>query len=394
MLANAVRQTREQIVEPAATGTIAISLTTDIHEARVVWKRLESLTVPSLTTSWDWIATWLNHYGSIVPHQFAIGHGPNGPCGIALVTQGVGQRRGPIPVRTMHIGTAGEPPGQSVCVEFNRLLALPEARDSFAAALLTALSNASSRWDVLELNGFAPEHAEPLLRAEPRFIVTRQPAYGVDLRAIRDAGQPVMAALPKSTSAKIRKNLRRFEERFGPITTHWAETVEEGHAALRELIPLHQERWQRAGQPGAFASKRFTAFHMDLIARLLPRGDIVLFRAYAGDQLLGIFYGLVDGRVILHYQWGLPHFEEKSLAPGFVVGVLCMEEALRRGYDEVNWLQGEVRYKRELSTVRRELVWAELKRGPRMVAIDALKQVRAWQRALSRRASSAESESQ
>jgi len=106
----------------------------------------------------------------------------------------------------------------------------------------------------------------------------------------------------------------------------------------------------------------------------------VLFRAYAGNQLLGVFYGLVDGQVIQHYQWGLPHFEDRALAPGYVVAALCMEEALARGYDEINWLRGEIRYKRELSTVRRELVWAELHRGPRMAAIEALRRARAWQR--------------
>ncbi len=360
------------------TTLTAIAFTTDLDTASAVWRQLEAVVGGGLATSWDWVATWLHCYGAIVPYQFAIGQGPAGPCGIALVTQGVEQRRGPFPVRTMHLGTAGEPPGHSVCIEFNRLLVLPGQRDAFATALLTALRG--QRWDVLELNGFALDHAEPLLRAEPRLAVTRFPAHGVNLRAMRESGQPVLSALPKSTTAKIRKDLRRFQERYGPIRSHWAESVDEALAAFNEMIPLHQERWQRAGQPGVFASPTFTAFHQALIARLLPRRGVVLFRAYAGDQLLGVFYGLVDGQMIQHYQWGLPHFEDRALAPGYVVAALCMEEALKRGYDEINWLRGEVRYKRELSTMRRELVWAELHRGPRMAAIEALRRARAWQR--------------
>lgn len=355
----------------------AIAFTTDLDTAGTIWRQLEVAAGGGLATSWDWVATWLLSYGSVVPYQFAIGEGPAGPCGIALVTQGVEQRRGPFPVRTIHLGTAGEPPGQSVCIEFNRLLVLPGQLDAFATALLAALYG--QRWDVLELNGFAAEHAEPLVRAKPHFAVTRFPAYGVDLQAMRAAGQPVLSALPKSTAAKIRKDMRRFQERYGPIRTHWAETVDEALAAFHQLIPLHQERWQRAGQPGAFASPTFTAFHEALIRRLFPKRGVVLFRAYAGDQLLGVFYGLVDGQMIQHYQWGLPHFEDRGLAPGYVVAALCMEAALEHGYDEINWLKGEVRYKRELSTVRRELVWAELHRGPRMAAIEALRHARAWQ---------------
>lgn len=363
-----------------ATLTV-VAFTTDVDAAGAVWRQIEAVAGGGLAVSWDWVATWLHHFGSLVPFQFAIGEGPDGPCGVALVTQGIEQRRGPFPVRTVHLGTAGEPPGHSVCVEFNRVLALPGQRDAFATALLAALQGRGFSWQVLELNGFDAKHAEPFLRAEPRFIVTPFPAYGVDLCAMRDAGQPVLAVLPRSTAAKIRKDLRRFQERYGPVRVEWAETVAEGLAILHQMIPLHQERWRRAGQPGVFSSPRFTAFHHDLIARLMPQGKIVLFRAYAGDQLLGIFYGLVDGGMIQHYQWGLPHFEDRALAPGYVVAALCMEEALRRGYDEINWLKGEVRYKRELSTMRRELVWAELHRGPWLAAIDALHRARAWQRA-------------
>lgn len=356
----------------------AIVFTTDVETAGAVWRQLEAVAGCGLATSWDWVATWLLAYGTVVPYQFAIGEGPAGPCGIALVTQGVAQRRGPFPVRTVHLGTAGEPPGHGVCIEFNRLLVLPGQRAAFATALLTALRD--QRWDVLELNGFAVDDAEPFVRAEPRFAVARFPAYGVDLKTMRESGQPVLSTLPKSTAAKIRKDVRRFQERYGPIRTHWAETVDEALSAFHEMIPLHQERWQRAGQPGVFASPAFTAFHEALIRRLIPKRGVVLFRAYAGDHLLGVFYGLVDDRMIQHYQWGLPHFEDRALAPGYVVAALCMEEALARGYDEINWLKGEIRYKRELSTVRRELVWAELHRGPRMAAIEALRRARAWQR--------------
>jgi CelD/BcsL family acetyltransferase involved in cellulose biosynthesis len=188
------------------------------------------------------------------------------------------------------------------------------------------------------------------------------------------------AGFKKSIVAKIQKNRRRFEERFGPITTTWAETVDDGLSILREMIPHHQERWQRIGLPGCFASPRFTGFHEELVGRLLPKGQIALFRVGAGDQLIGIFYGFVESGVLYHYQWGLASFDQNSLSPGFVVGALCMEEAAKRGLDELNWLAGDIRYKRELSNSRRDLIWAELHRGPRMLAIETMRRARAWQR--------------
>jgi CelD/BcsL family acetyltransferase involved in cellulose biosynthesis len=365
-------------------GTAAKAVAIDLYPASeaalvaAVWQHLESTLGTGLTNSWDWVDTWLRHYGDEVSHHFAVATGPHGVCGVALLTHGVGQSRGPIPVRTLHLGTAGEEPGETIWVEYNRFLVESGYRASFAAGLLRTVRSAHLPWDILQLDGFDPDEAEPFLRLDSGFDVTRKTCHVANLATMRENGP--FAGFKRETVAKIRKNRRRFEERYGPITTRWAETVDDGLEILRELIPLHQDRWHRAGQPGSFSSPRFTGFHQELIRRLLPKGQIVLFRVTAGEQMIGTFYGFVEAGVLYHYQWGLAQFDQNSLSPGFVVGALCMEEASARGIDELNWLAGDTRYKRELSNEQRELVWAELHRGPRMVAIDAMKRARAWQR--------------
>ncbi|HKG24050.1 MAG TPA: GNAT family N-acetyltransferase, partial [Thermomicrobiales bacterium] len=324
------------------------------ERARVAttWRELEATVGAGLTNSWDRVECWLRHYGDLVPHHFVVASGPHGAAGIALLTHGVGQKRGPFPIRSLHLGTAGEPPADTIWVEYNRLLVGTEDRSSFAAGLLGTVKATHLLWDILELHGFAPEEVETILSLEQGFKVSRRACYVADLRQMRDGH--LFEGFKKEIVVKIRKDRHRFEERFGPITTTWAETVDDGLAILRELIPLHQERWQRIGEPGCFASTRFTGFHEDLIRRLLPKGQIVLFRVQAGEQLIGTFYGFVEGGVLYHYQWGLAQFDQNSLSPGFVVGALCMEEAMARGIDDLNWLAGDSRYKRELSNTQRE----------------------------------------
>src|SRR5262249_59597271 len=103
-----------------------------------IWRRLETTIGCGLTNSWDWVESWLAQFGKTVPHRFAVATGSGGVRGIALLTSGVGQTRGPVPVRTLHLGTAGEPPEDTIWVEYNRLLVAPRDRPSFAAALLRA----------------------------------------------------------------------------------------------------------------------------------------------------------------------------------------------------------------------------------------------------------------
>lgn len=369
-----------------AADALRIELISSRTEIARLWQEIEqAVGVDALTATWAWTETWLEHFGDLVPHRFAVAFAPEGPCGVALVTSGVRQRRGPLPVRTLHLGTAGEPMGESVCVEYNRLMVAPRHRAEFIERLFAAIRREFGSCDIFELNGFAPEDAAAITERFPAFQIERRVCHTADLAQIRASSGDVVKGLNKSVGAKIRKNVRRFEERYGPVAGEWITDVARAGPVFEELVALHQQRWTAAGYTGSFASSRFLGFHRALIANLLGEGRIVLYRATAGEQVLGTFYGFVERGSIYHYQWGLAQFEDNNLSPGFVVGALCMQEALDRGYDEVNWLAGDVRYKRELSTTSRELIWAEWQRGPWMTAVNALIGARRWVRSHSRR---------
>ncbi len=350
---------RPTIVAPSiATPVIEWLDASERAQAGTIWRQLESdFGQGGLTSSWDWVEPWLDTFGQSVDHQFAVGWTGPKPMGIALVTHGRGHRRAGIPIRTVHLGTAGEAPRTGVCVEYNRLLAEPSVRREFAAALVAAIRPRRFGRAFIQLDGFEPTEAADLLELLPGAVIREQPCYITDLAAIRAAGGDLKAALDNGIVAKIRKNRRRFEERLGPIATEWVATSDRAHALFPELIAFHQARWQRSGEPGSFADPRFIDLHRALIDRLLPSGRLVLFRVTAGEHPAGLFYGFAEHGTLYHYQWGLPHFDDNSLSPGFVVGAECMREAAARGFAALDWLAGEVRYKRELSTRAGALMW-------------------------------------
>jgi CelD/BcsL family acetyltransferase involved in cellulose biosynthesis len=346
-----------------------------------IWKDLdERFGQGSLSSSWDWTDTWLRRYGDVVPHRIAIAERAGAVCGIALVTRS-SIRRGPVRINRLHLGTAGEPVGEGVHVEYNRLLGDPEHTGAFATALLHTLRGIR-RWDELCLNGFAIEDAAPLVAAEAGFAASRVPSPVLDLRPARSDQGDVLALLPSGARSRLRRTMRHF----GQIDTEWAETPAHALEILGELIDLHQRRWSAAGLPGAFSSARFTAFHRELAERLVGRGTAVLFRARAGSETLGCLYGFIERGRLLFYQSGFASFTDNRLKPGLAVHTLCMEQCLRRGLDEYDFLAGDARYKRELSTGERTLVWAVLRRGRvKWRTLDALLWAREQSRALDHR---------
>jgi CelD/BcsL family acetyltransferase involved in cellulose biosynthesis len=319
-----------------------------------IWRDLEAgLQQDSLASSWDWTDAWLAHYGDVVRHRFAIAEVDDAARGIVLVTEGSNRRRGPFRLRTVHLGTAGEPPGEGVLVEYNRVLVEPDHRRAFAAALIGEIRGGPT-WHELHLDGFAPEDAEPFLDVEPLLVPRIAASRVVDLREAAAQDGSVLQVLKRATRTKVRRSLKGL----GAVEGEWADTPETAFDVLDELIGLHERRWQRVGEPGAFARPRFARFHRELIRRLLPQGRVVLFRVRSASGTVGCLYGFIERRRLLFYQSGLASYSDRQIRPGFVVCHACMQACFDRGLTEFDFLAGESSYKSQLSTTTRELVWA------------------------------------
>lgn len=344
-----------ELTPDRASMTVRLVPGSEIAEIAPLWRTLEqSLDRPGLACGWTWTETWLAHYGDLVPHHFAVAEQGGAVRGLALVTQGVRQKRGPVPVKTVHIGTAGEPAEDGICVEYNRLLVAPPDRAAFAHGLFAAVRSSGLKWEEFLLDGFVPEDTTPFLQEDASFFVRREPCPTADLAEIRASGGDVTAALGKSTRASIRRSIRGF----GAFTTEWSQSPDHASAIFDELIALHQRRWAEAGKPGVFASRRFAAFHRALIPRLLALEAAFLFRVRGDLGTIGCLYGFVEDGRVLFYQSGFGQFADGKLSPGLVTHALCMQACLERGLREYDFLMGDMRYKRELSTTERELVWA------------------------------------
>jgi Acetyltransferase (GNAT) domain len=319
----------------------------DDRAAGRIWQSIEARSEPPLACSWEWTSTWLRHYGGVVPYRFAVAENGAGECGIALVTEDL-RRRGPFKLTRLHLGTAGEPSGEGVSVARNGICALPGSGIEVARALLEWLHD-EGRWDELELDGFCPRHARPFLGAEPRLVprVVASPCL--------DLGQGPLRP-------DVRERVRRSIRAFGRVDAEWATTPEGALAAFEELHGLHEARADRNGAPRPFASRRFVAFHRDLIARLAPRRAL-LFRVRAEADVIGVLYCLVDGEDVLFYEGGFAELDDRRLRPALVTQALFISACAELGYRRYDLLTGAEAYKRDLAVSERSLIWAHARRG-------------------------------
>jgi CelD/BcsL family acetyltransferase involved in cellulose biosynthesis len=280
------------------------------------------------------------------------------------------RRRGPFTFRRVHLGTAGEPPGETVFVERNRLLTRPEDRAQVGAAI-TRLLESLRCIDEIAVDGFVMEQATALIGAGAGWLLEPERCHVVDLAAA-PAGD--VAAL---FSPGVRKELRRAERSLGPTTVEWAHGGDSGHEMLDDLISLHQVRWTARGLGGAFASHRVQRFHHALVAQWVPRGRLALMRVISRKGLVGTRYAFVEGDRLLGYQSGWMPSGDRHVSAGLVLQHAVLQEAHQRGFTCWDYLAGTSEQKRRLSTGGYELMWAT-RRRPRLkwTAFDAARAVR------------------
>lgn len=339
------------------------------NDVMSLWSALEQRLAPvAVTCTTAWTECWLRHYGDLVPHRFGLVWRGDDLRSVFLLTQDVTDRRAWLPLRSWRLGTAGEPDRDSVCVEYNDWLCVPEDRESVLDLIVFTLAFGLGG-DRLLLDGFAAVDLPDNVTTPQGWRLDRKTANYCDLRAVRENKTELITTFGDSTRKAIRQNLRDC----GSVEVEWTETPAAAHAIFDEQIALHQERWTAEGQPGCYASPRFTAFHRELIDRLVPTAQMTIVRIKANGVTVGCSQLLLDrGRALLYQVGRVANSAKKS--PGLITDYQCMLACLQRGYDAYDFMAGDSMHKRRLSTHSVPLVWGEYRwPGWRLPLYDALR---------------------
>ena len=204
-----------------------------------------------------------------------------------------------------------------------------------------------SGWDVLKLTGVA---AGDLATAR---LASRLAERGGTIHR-RSSLNCWRLQLPRSWEAYEallskghRKQIRRAQKNLfdsGRAVLHTVQQPQDLPRGMEILIDLHQRRQQLRGEPGCFASARFTAFHRALAEPLLQSGRLQLHWLELHGRPAAAEYHLVGDNVIYAYQAGVdPAAMEHE--PGSLITMATLRRAIERGYRAFDFLRGDESYK-------------------------------------------------
>ncbi|HEX2970895.1 MAG TPA: GNAT family N-acetyltransferase [Tepidisphaeraceae bacterium] len=349
---------------PQPTKSISVDpLTVQVIRDVEQWRRLqpewdelfEASPTASAPLRFEWLWHWWRLYGPI--------YGDQGQGLRILTFRRQSRLIGAIPlyetvkrewgmqIRRVEFLSTGEAESEETCADYLDLLHLPEERQACVDALATALFDKEIlSWDELELLDM-PERS-PLLSLRVKHRGCHATVTGDGTCPIADISGGLEAYLAR-LSTHTRKQLRRQvrgAQKAGAILERATEDADV-ESYFEDLIRLHQRRWTAVGQPGSFASPRFTEFHRTLARCWVPSGKAVLVRLALNGQVLAVIYGFLVGTKFDFYQSGFALDEPNGLqSPGMVAFLLLKARLAERGVTHFDFLRGTSPYKQRLAT--------------------------------------------
>jgi CelD/BcsL family acetyltransferase involved in cellulose biosynthesis len=240
-----------------------------------------------------------------------------------------------------------------VCSDYASILCLPEDAECVTEAVAAYLTGSSCEsgsphgWDLLEVDGVDAEDSN----------VTRLLRQLAERGCGQHQNRPVRTwrlALPKTweeflglLSKGHRKQLCRADRELfqtGRAVLRTVENCAQLDPAMDVLIDLHQRRRQMLGEPGCFASPRFTAFHREAARHLLLAGQLQLQLLELDGRTVAAEYQFVSQGVTYLYQGGIDP-QRLGDEPGRLITAATVKRAIEQGGQAIDFLRGDEPFK-------------------------------------------------
>jgi hypothetical protein len=247
--------------------------------------------------------------------------------------------------------------------------------------IFETLKGHQTRWDTIYLEYMMDSSPSlPVIRAGCGIEWTELEPDVAPYIELPDNWDELFGKLSSNKRWKQRRYLKRLNKAHPDNWTFDQVTkTDELRPTYDDLVRLHQPRWEAQGQPGAFAAGARRDFHFDIAQRALERGWLRMYRLTIDGRIAAILHGFAYDDRMYHWANGLD-YELSNLNPGHVFNQLILEDSIKSGMKEYDFLLGSEPYKYSWGAVDRGQIRLEWVASPRVrlqkQVINGLRQVK------------------
>ncbi len=354
--------TRETVPTLRVESTAGAAALAGLREE---WEGLRAVAGAGVFMSWEWMATWWEHYGEGRELCLLTVRDPAGALvGVAPLMRGPRRYRG-LPVRVVELLGAGSEVSPD-------LVDIPARADLAAAVGRVVWAHLAEHlsWDLLLLDNLAPAagvaHALAAAAARDGRAFEVLPKASCPFVPLPGTWEGYLAGRGAATRYDLGRKARALARRHD-VKLERAEGTPDLEESMRVLFDLHAGRWRMRGEAGTFdRDPRNRSFHQAMAAAAQRRGWLRLyFLAVDGRRVAGFLGYEVDAK-LCYYQLGWdPAWARWSVGTVLIAEVL--RDAIARGVREFDFLRAAERYKVRLADDARQTitlrVWGPTPRG-------------------------------
>ena len=214
----------------------------------------------------------------------------------------------------------------------------PAFLDEALRAILQSIDDLSGEWDLAEFTDL-PSWS-PLLQLRAPAI--HAPHDVCPVLSISAGDRQLSDIIPARQLRNLRNSRHRLEQ-LGGVSIERA-TVSTAGEFLDALFHLHSARWNSAGMPGVLCGASLREFHSQVLRGLLPGEVVRLYGLRCAGRLIAALYAIFERCTVYYYLQGFdPEFAWYS--PGTQLIASVIEDALREGKQQLDFLRGREAYK-------------------------------------------------
>jgi CelD/BcsL family acetyltransferase involved in cellulose biosynthesis len=317
----------------------------------------------TLSLTHEWLSVWWEVFREERELYILMVRDGEELIGLAPLLRRVIRHYGVLPYRRLEFLASGEDEADEICSEYLDFI-LRRGREREALEHIFEFLNAhAAEWDELLLSNICADSPNlPLLER----ICEASGTKSSILRSSKSSYLPLagsfesfLATLSQKFRGKVRRERRVAEKNEGHLRI--IDSLDEFEKNFEVFIRLHQAGWMKRGQPGVFASERFTRFHREVAPKLLQNGWLRLYIYFLKDKPVSALYTFAYAGKLYSYQNGLNTDSEPLHSPGTVILSYIIEDAMILGFREFDFLQGEEHgYKAEWRALTREVLGLRL----------------------------------
>ncbi len=321
---------------------IRIATIEEIHNSRVIWNNLvKSMKLPTVFLSWEWITTWLKHFGKLYKPIIIFIYDHSDLKAIIPLSQRSMKLRSKL-LNAEVISFCGS---IELYPDHLDMICAQDNADSYAKETMDFLLNTYNKWDVMYLPYLAGDgyFDKYFRRNKNRRTIESEEIIAPFIKVENDL-ESILAGLAR----KKRYNLMREQNILfnHNISMTKISNCDELESGLEELFLLHKARAGENRITSSFYKDDIINFHRDLSRLFLELGwlGLYLLKEIDTGKAISAAYGFVHEKRFNYYQTGLdPAWQRFS--PGKVLIYKILEDICRTDVAEFDFLGGNDNYK-------------------------------------------------